>query len=356
MYKLFRRKTGGNYYLRGTVAGQPVFESTGTSNRAAADAIRIRRESEILARHAYGKAATLTFAEAALTYMQSGGQARYLPRILHHFGADTLVDDIDNGAINTAAAALYPDAAPATINRQLITPISAVITMAAANDLTRHRIFKRRKVPPGRTRWLTPEEAERLIGHADPHLVPILFCLLGSGARVSEALGTQAQFFYPNTREIWLPDTKNGHPRMISLPARACDAILAADVPDTGRIFLTPKGKPYLLSADTSDHRGGQIKAAFDKARDAAGLGADVVPHSLRHTWATWYYSATKDFGGLLDKGGWQKSDMAQRYRKIAPADLPGRLLDYGWDFGPAPRQAPQRAPQGLQMIQGGKG
>jgi integrase len=352
MLKIVRRTKGGHYYLRGTVAGQAVYESTQCSGRAAADAIRIRRETEIIARHAKGKAATLTFAEAALTYLESGGQGRYLAKILQHFGADTLLDDVDNGAVNAAASALYPRAAPATINRSLITPISAVVNMAAENDLARYRKFKRRKTPPGRTRWLTPEEAERLIHYADPHLVPILFALLGTGARVSEILGTEAHFYYPATSEIWLPDTKNGHPRMISLPGRAAAAVAASTPPEAGRIFLTPKRQPYILK----DGRGGQIKAAFDTARLAAGLGPDVVPHSLRHTWATWFYSATKDFGGLLDKGGWQKSDMANRYRKIAPADLPDRLLDHGWQFGSPLRGTPARQGGGFQVVEGGRG
>lgn len=349
MLKLFRRTKAGSFYLRGTVAGSSVYESTGTGNRAAADAIRIRRESEILARHAYGKGPTVTFAEAALSYMESGGQSKYLPRILQHFGPDTLLDDIDNAAINTAAAALYPDAAPATINRQLITPISAIVNMAAENGLTPYRKFRRRKTPPGRTRWLTPEEAERLIAAASPHLVPILFALLGTGARVSEILGVEAQFYYPNTREIWLPDTKNGHPRMIALPGRAAAVLADHDLPEAGRIFLTPKRQPYVLT----DTHGGQIKTAFDHARIAAGLGPDVVPHSLRHTWATWYYAATRDFGGLLDKGGWQKPDMAQRYRKIAPADLAQRLEAHGWIFDDRRAAAP---PMPLHVIRGGRG
>jgi len=351
MLKLVRRKKGGPYYLRGTVAGSAVYESTQCSGRAEADAIRIRREGELTARHAYGKAATLTFSEAALTYMESGGQGRYLAKILQHFGPDTLLDDVDNAAVNAAASALYPVAAAATINRQLVTPISAVVNMAAENDLTRYRKFKRRKTPPGRTRWLTPEEAERLLTCAAPHLVPILFALIGTGARVSEILGTEAQHYYPATGEIWLPDTKNGHPRMITLPGRAAAALAASAPPEAGRIFLTPKRLPYILN----DTRGGQIKGAFDKARDAAGLGPDVVPHSLRHTWATWFYSATKDFGGLLDKGGWQKSDMANRYRKIAPADLAGRLRDHGWDFDPAPQPTPAQTPAAFHIVQGGR-
>jgi integrase len=72
---------------------------------------------------------------------------------------------------------------------------------------------------------------------------------------------------------------------------------------------------------------------AFGKVREAAGLGEDIVPYTLRHTWATWFYARTKDFGRLLDLGGWNKADTANRYRKAAPADLGNRLLEHGWDF-----------------------
>ena len=329
MLKLIRRKKGGNYYMRGTVAGQEIFESTGCGGRIAAEAVSIKRETEILQRHVYGKAASITLADAALTYMQTGGENRFLAKILQHFGADTMLADIDNAAINEAADAIYPNAAPATVNRQLITPLSAIVTMAADEGLTPPRKFRRRKGDKARTRWLSPEEAERLIAAASGHLAPIIACLLGTGCRTSEALGAEAHFFYPATAEIWLPDTKNDHPRMLRMPQRALDMIMARDVPDVGPIFLTPKGEPYRLR----QAGGGQISAAFGNACHAAGLGRDVTPHVLRHTWATWYYAATRDFGGLLDLGGWQKSDMAQRYRKIAPADLAERLLAHGWDF-----------------------
>lgn len=344
MLKLFRRKAGGPYYIRGTVQGQRIYESTGCLQRAPAEAIRNRRETELISRAAYGKAATLTFAEAALTYLDAGGESKFLGRIIQHLGPDTLLSDIDNAAINKAAAALYPTAANATINRQLITPISAVVNMAASEGLATPRKFKRRKGDTQRTRWATPEEFEAILANAAPHLAPILACLVGSGMRTSEALTTQAAFWYPATGEIWVPDPKNGRPRMVRLPGRSADILRAADLPDRGPIFRTPKGAPYVVTGESA----GQIKGAFDRACQAAGV-AGVTPHTLRHTWATWYHAATKDFGGLLDLGGWQKADMAQRYRKIAPADLPGRLLDHGWDFtrqGAAETQARPGAAQ----------
>ena len=55
--------------------------------------------------------------------------------------------------------------------------------------------------------------------------------------------------------------------------------------------FLTPDGQPYVAR----ENGGGQMAGAFNKIRDAAGLGEDVVPYTLRytlrHTWATWFYA-----------------------------------------------------------------
>lgn len=334
---LFRRKARGPYYARGTIAGHRIYESTGLSRRADAQAWAIRRETEILQRHALGEKATLTFAEAAQEYIIAGGETRFLVPILDHFGPDTRVAEIDNGTLIKAAAALYPDASPATINRQLIGPVSAVINQAAENGRADPRKFRRLKARGARTRWLAPAEAEKLLDAAAPHLVPILAAMLGTGCRASEALGALVSNWHATTGEIWLPETKNGHPRMVQMPARARDMILAAGVPEQGRLFRTPKGAPYVMRTNG----GGQIQTAFNQARDAAGLGQDVTPHVIRHTWATWFYAATHDYGRMLDLGGWRTSSTAERYRKIAPADLGEKVLAAGWDFTRLGNQLP---------------
>ncbi|NRB05674.1 MAG: site-specific integrase, partial [Rhodobacteraceae bacterium] len=171
---LFRRKPRGPYYARGTVAGQRIYESTGLGRRADAQAWANRRENQILQRHALGERATLTFAEAAHEYLMAGCEARFLVPILDYFGPDARVAEIDNSALLKAAAALYPDAAPATINRQLIGPVSAVINQAAENGRADPRKFRRLKARGARTRWLSPAEMERLMDAAAPHLLPIL--------------------------------------------------------------------------------------------------------------------------------------------------------------------------------------
>ncbi|MBF9042993.1 tyrosine-type recombinase/integrase [Rhodobacterales bacterium HKCCE4037] len=342
--KLVRPKGTPNWYIRGTVKGCSIYESTGLSDKRQAEITRARREAELIDQALFGKQAVTTFAQAALTYIEAGGETKFLGRIIAFFGPDRLVSSIDMGAVNACARSLYPTAAPATINRQVIVPISAVMNMHFAAQNKRAPRFARRREPKGRFRWLTPEEAERLIAaasaltlprHAEPErftLQKIAF-LLGSGCRTGEAFAATVEDWNPVTRQWWIPATATGAgktegaARFVDLPERA--VTLIDELPTEGRAFRTAYGKDIVLR----EGGGGQMGASFKTAREAAGLGPDVTPHTLRHTWATWYYAQTRDFGGLMDRGGWLKADTANRYRKIAPADLAHRLLAHGWDF-----------------------
>lgn len=281
--------------------------------------------------------AGVPFYVAAKGYVDDGGEARFLPPIITHFGADTMCHDIGEVQIAEAAQAIYPGRAPDTHRRQVRVPIRAVLRWQAGER-------RRPSTDNRRVRWLTPEEAERLIEaaaaltlprHSAPErytLQKIAF-LLGSGARTGECLAAEVADWNPQTRQWWLPGVETGASktqlaaRFVRLPQKVVDLI--GDLPDVGRAFLTPYGKPYQLRRNG----GGQMAEAFGKARAAAGLGPDVTPHVLRHTWATWFYAQTRDPFGLQDQGGWAKADTVNRYRHLAPDDLPHRLAAYGWDF-----------------------
>ena len=128
--QLLRRPKSKNWVMRGTVRGRRVEESTGTSDKRFAEEIRAKREAELLAESVYGKKGTLTFAQAALSYLELGGCRRLLEKPLRHFGA-TPLSRLDQAALDEAALRLYPTACPATRNRQFYTPVSAVLHYAA---------------------------------------------------------------------------------------------------------------------------------------------------------------------------------------------------------------------------------
>ena len=99
--RLVRRTKSPNWIIRGTLRGIRIEESTGTDSKKVAEEIRAKREAEILAQSVYGRRATATFAQAALSYLENGGNKRFLDKVISYFGTTALAkigqDAIDVG-------------------------------------------------------------------------------------------------------------------------------------------------------------------------------------------------------------------------------------------------------------------
>lgn len=168
------------------------------------------------------------FWQAADAYVAGGGEARFLPRLVEYFGPKLCTGEIDRSALDAAAKALFPTAAPATVRRQLHVPVNAVV---------RHSRGERRLrgVDRARVRWLTPEEAERLIAAADARTARMILFLLGSGCRPSEMFALKAHQVRGKIGECLIenPDPErrparparpdgSAYPRAHGLPWPAC--------------------------------------------------------------------------------------------------------------------------------------
>ena len=322
--KLASRHGSPNWYLRGTVRGVTVDESTGVADRKAAETIRAQREWEIIQASIHGRKATASFLEAAVAYMEAGGERRYLKRLINHFGNLPLAK-IDQAAIDHAAKILCPSAAPSTVNCQIHTPVSAVVKHAAARGLCEYKQIERPRQPRGRVRWLTPSEADRLIAACSEHLRPLVIFLLYTGARLSEALYIDWQQIDLARGQVQFLATKNGDLRVF--PASAGRRYPCKPSPSPWEVFRRPDGKPYVRKADRS---GGQIKTAFQGACRRASI-VDLSPHDCRHTWATWHYAANRDLVALMELGGWKSEKMVLRYAHMNVAHLAQSIAALPW-------------------------
>jgi integrase len=217
--RLIRRPKSPNWVMRGTIRGIRIEESTGTGNRKLAEEIRAKREAELLAQSVYGRGATATFAEAALSYLENSGNKRFLAKVLRYFGTTPLAK-IDQDAIDVGARKVYPDASDATRDRQFYTPTSAVLKHAAKCGLCSRIIMERPRKPKGRVVWITPEKAERLITACNEHLRVLVIFLLYTGARVGEALWLNWDDVDLTRSHVTFPTTKNGEGRGVPLHAR----------------------------------------------------------------------------------------------------------------------------------------
>lgn len=130
--------------------------------------------------------------------------------------------------------------------------------------------------------------------------------------------------------KIDLRDTKNGHERIIKLLNRTCAAL--QQIPNLGQkgpLFLRYDGRPYETA---TENRGIKINSVWNRARDEIGLDKTYTPHVARHSWATWYYSQTRDSVSLQLEGGW-RSDEYKRYLHFCNSELGRQAREYGFEF-----------------------
>jgi integrase len=310
------------WYIRGTVNGTRYDETTGTTDYKTAEAYRIKREQELHNEAIYGKAATATFAQAALEYLEQGGSKRFLLPVAQHFGNMPL-SQIGQEQIDHCAKKLYPRGGPATRNRQAYTPALAVLKHAARLRWCPAPAIKRPKQPVGRVRWITRADAARLVNASARHLQPLLWFLFLTGARAGEALWLDWSNLDLDSARVTFTRTKNGEARSVPLHPELV-AILRQLPHRAGAVFLTQLGKPYRPPRYAEDElvsAGARIRNGFQTAVRKAGL-TDFHPHDCRHTWATWHYRANRDLIALMRLGGWKSLAMVQRYAHVNVDDL----------------------------------
>ncbi|PYD65314.1 tyrosine-type recombinase/integrase [Komagataeibacter nataicola] len=218
-----------NLYLRGTVSGQSIFESTGTTDKRVAEEIRRKREAELWNETIYGKRSVITFAEAVTAYLdyhpRSQATQRYLLRLLDHFRT-TRLTDINQASLLGAYRAVLRDgdkAALSTKKRAIRTPLQAVLEFGAINGWCDRPSFAPIPVKKNPKKFMRPEQVSRLVICAAPHLRPLIVFLASTGCRMSEALDLEWKDVDLRGRRatVW---QKQGRERHVDLPPVALAA------------------------------------------------------------------------------------------------------------------------------------
>lgn len=287
--------------------------------------------------HGRRRGALHTLGQAVDSYLDAGerspGTEAFLHRLLRAIG-DRPLAAIDQVVVDSARAAMFPASAgntsPATQLRNLVTPLRAVLNHAwRRNWCDKPTIEVPKQRGAGRTRTLTPAEAERLVAAAAPHLRPLILFLIGTGARFAEAIELDWRDVDLAGARVIFWQTKEGGRRVATLPPRVVAALAAlpaglAGAPE-GPVFrrkLRRAGAEALPYADKGRESGGQIKSGWKGALRRSGLAASVpglTPHDLRHTYASWHYARHKDLLKLKADGGWASVALVERYAHLLP-------------------------------------
>jgi integrase len=265
----------------------------------------------------------VTFDELAEEYLRWAVRQKsyitkceYLKALRRHFGGlplcnftALLLERFQNTLLDT-------NRKPATANRYLATLFHMFTKavgweMMAPELLARLRTVKLLPENNKRLRFLSRQEADRLLRCSDRRLRPILVTALNTGMRKGEILGLQWEHVDLVHGYILLGQlqTKNSSRREIPIN-------------DTLRRVLSSvkkkKGIPWVFYNPSTGRRYGDIKRSFGTACQKAGI-TDFRFHDLRHTFASWLVMAGADLTTVKELLGHKSLAMTLRYAHLTP-------------------------------------
>ena len=251
--------------------------------------------------------------------------------------------DLEIGAIDARAiqawigARLDAGVSRATLNRNR-SALSTILEWAireglrpGPNPVRATRPFRE---GVGRTRYLSTDELARLMLAAAPHLKLAITIAIHTGARRGELLKLRWEDIDPAVGFVTFrrETTKGQTTRHVPISAG-----LAAYL--RGQL----RGRPEEAVIRYEGRPVRSLRTAFDHARTKAGLGPDVVFHSLRHTAASFFRQRGGDLTDLQEILGHSDIELTRRYAHLSPEHIRARARF----LGPPPRQEKPKPDEG---------
>ncbi|WP_112311846.1 site-specific integrase [Pseudogemmobacter bohemicus] len=302
-------KRGRIWHYRGTVAGRELRGTTKATDKGIAQRIAAELEAAEWKRHLDGPHAHVTFAQAALAYLEAEKPDRFIAQIAAHW-KDTLLREITGEGIRQSAFKLYPTAKGATRNRQVIVPTQAIINHAAGLNWCQPVRVKRFPVEVKVKEIVDPEWAEAFSAHASPHLGALCTFMLGTGARAGQAVALTWGGVDLTAREANVPlSRKNNEEHVVHLAAAVVAALEA--------IPSNRKPDELVFGYERRD----SVWQPWKKAVERAELPYRS-PHCCRHGFATLLLRAGVDVKTVAARGGWKDATVVLRTYAHAISDL----------------------------------
>jgi integrase len=184
--------------------------------------------------------------------------------------------------------------------------------------------------PKRRIRWLTRDEADKLLEELPEHLAEMARFSLTTGLRQSNVTGLRWDQVDLERRLAWFHGDETKNKKALSVPLNA-EAVLVLrrqvgkhkthvftyQPPVTNEAWLVRKGKKRKPPRP--------VNAVNTRAWREALRRADIKAfrwHDLRHTWASWHVQSGTPLQVLQELGGWQSFDMVLRYAHLSAGHL----------------------------------
>lgn len=197
----------------------------------------------------------------------------------------------------------------ASVNRELAC-LSHMFTIAinwkivTSNPVKKVKKFKE---PPGRLRYLSMEELDRLIDASSDDLKPIIITAFNTGMRKSEILHLKWDNVDLDSRTITVVESKNNEIRVIPINSWLYETLITHPSFRKHKFVFTRKNGERVTC----------FKTAFDNALSRSGI-EDFHFHDLRHTFASHLVMNGENLKTVQQLLGHKDIKMTMRYSHLS--------------------------------------
>jgi integrase len=317
---LFKRKDSPYWWIKITHNGRPVQKSTGTDDKAKAQEYHDKLKASLWDQERLGIKPRYSWKDAVVRYLtETSGKAtqetdkthlRWLDRYLNGL----MLDEINRDLLEKVMAKRIADkVANSTVNRTMEV-VRAVLRKAAFDWEWFDRVPKVRMLPEPkrRIRWITKDEAERLIKVLPNHLAAMVRFSLETGLRRANVTGLQWSQIDLVRRTAWIhPDQAKARKAIaVPLSINAVNVIREQIGKHPTHVFSYHGNS--IIQVNTKTWRAALVKVGIKEFRW----------HDLRHTWASWHVQAGTPLHVLQELGGWECVEMVRKYAHFSSQHL----------------------------------
>lgn len=300
--------------------GQRIRQSSGTSNKAQAQELHDKLKAEAWRITKLGERPEKSWNDAVVRWLKEQSHKRTINedkarfRWLHPYLGGKQLEAVTRSVIDQITEAkLIEGVSNSTVNR-LLEVIRAVLRKCV-NDwewLDKAPHVRMLKEPTRRIRYLTHEEAERLLLVLPEHLADMAVLALATGLRQANITGLMWSQVDLVRRLAWIHPDQAKARKAIPVPLNE-DAVstISKQVGKHQTHVFSFRGKP-ITQVSTK---------AWYAALKRAGI-EDFRWHDLRHTWASWHIQGGTPLFALQELGGWESPEMVRRYAHLSASHL----------------------------------
>jgi len=302
-----------------TTDGRRIRESAGTHDRDKALELHDRMKVRDWEEKRLGVKPDRSWQEAAVRWLKETShkrshgkdvdKLRYLDRYL----GGLMLSQVTRDLIDSIGERKAKESSESNANRYLA--LIRSILRRARDDwewlfhIPKVRLYRERTK---RVRWITRDEAYRLLAELPQHLREMAQFSLCTGLRQRNVSFLKWEQIDLQRKVAWIhaDEAKAGRPIAVPLNEDAVGVIRQKLGQDQVYVF-TYQGKPVERCSTK----------AWYQACKRAGI-ENFRWHDLRHTWASWHVQSGTGLQELMELGGWATHEMVLRYAHLAADHL----------------------------------